>query len=340
MEPNEYSREAKYYQLTDKGIKCALCFRNCLLKPGELSICHTRLAGQSKLHTIAYGNPCSMQIDPIEKKPLYHFYPGIQLFSIATAGCNLSCINCQNHQISQVSPGDLTNYRLMPEDVINLCLKNNYRSIAYTYTEPTVYYEYMYDTAKLARSHGIRNVMISNGMINEIPLKELCQFQDAANIDLKCFDDQLYFKMSKGRLQPVLNTLKILRDEGVWIELTNLVIPGMTDNMEMIRRMCRWLTDNKLNHFPLHFSRFYPAYKSTRTGVTPAETLEQARDIALSEGIEYIYIGNVAGHKAQNTYCPGCGKLIIEREGYSISLKHFNSGRCSFCSRTIHGVWE
>jgi pyruvate formate lyase activating enzyme len=336
----KWSREAFFYTQTKDGIQCEKCPQACLLGEGESGFCRNRIVVQNKLYTIAYGNPCAVHIDPIEKKPLFHFLPTTKAYSIAAAGCNFRCLNCQNWQISQFSPKETNNTDLMPEKVVEECLQNKCESIAYTYSEPTTFYEYAFDTAKLARAKGIKNVWKSNGYINKIPLKKLCKVLDAANIDLKIFDDGIYEKLSSGKLQPILDTLKTFHEEGVWLEITNLVIPSWTDNLDVVKQMCDWLVKNNLKDCPLHFSRFSPLYKLTQLPLTPIETLDKAREIALASGLKYVYIGNVPEHQAENTFCYKCKKVIIERKGFSILRNEIINGKCKFCGEKIPGVWK
>ena len=239
-----YKKIAMFQEETARGIMCRICPNECVLKEGELSKCNNRKVHDSKLYTLAFGNPCSANVDPIEKKPLYHFLPGSRAYSIATAGCNLVCLNCQNWTISQTSPDKTRNYDLMPERVVSECIKNNCESIAYTYSEPVTFYEYVFETATFARKAGIKNIVKSNGYINAEPLKKLCTVIDGANIDLKAFTESTYLKLTGGKLQPVLDSLKIYRDMGIWLEITNLVVPSWSDNLNDIRSMCRWLSDN------------------------------------------------------------------------------------------------
>jgi pyruvate formate lyase activating enzyme len=335
----KWSKESPYYIQTPRGIKCQICPNQCELKDGQEGHCRTHVVNNNKLYSIAYGNPCSVHVDPIEKKPLFHFLPTSKSFSIATAGCNLACLNCQNWEISQQSPKFTSNMDLMPSRVVEEAEKSSCRSIAYTYSEPIAFYEYTFDTAKLARSKGIKNLMISNGYINEKPLRELCKYIDAANINLKSFNDEIYQKLNAGSLQPVLNTLKILRDEGVWLEITNLIIPNWTDMPEMTKQMCDWLVKNSFQDTPLHFSRFFPQYKLTSLPYTPVTILEKARNIAMSSGIKYVYIGNVPGSAAENTYCPGCKKIVLERKGFTILSNNLKNSNCKFCGVKIAGVW-
>lgn len=336
----KWSKEALFYRQADGALECLKCPNGCILAAGDTGICRNRVNHEGKMYSIAYGNPCAVHIDPIEKKPFFHFLPSTRAFSIAVAGCTISCLNCQNWEISQFSPKETQNYDLMPDRVVDECLKSGSESIAYTYSEPTTFYEYAFDTATLARKKKIRNVWKSNGYINEQPLRKLCKVLDAANIDLKSFEETIYRKLNGGHLDPVLRGLKIFKEEGVWLEITNLVIPTWTDNLDMIKRMCEWLVQNKLHDCPLHFSRFNPLYKLTQLPMTPVSTLEKAREIAMKAGIQYAYLGNVPGHWAENSYCHKCGKMIIERRGFRILSNSLEGGKCKFCGVRVPGVWS
>ncbi len=322
------------------GTKCLLCPHSCIIKENYKGICRTMININGELHSISYGNPCAINVDPIEKKPLFHFLPGEKVYSIATAGCSFSCINCQNSDISQSSPEDTENFKLSPEDIINQTMKHGTKMIAYTYTEPFAFYEYMKDTAGLASQKGIKNIIISNGYINELPLRKICKYIDAANINLKAFDDDIHKKITGGLLKHVINTIKIIKTEGIWLEITNLIIPTMTDNHDMIKRMCDWLFDNGFEDVPLHFSRFYPAYKLKNLSFTPENILIKARETAMKAGIKYVYIGNVPGSAADSTYCPKCKKIVIERKGFNVLTNNIINGRCKYCGEKISGVWE
>jgi pyruvate formate lyase activating enzyme len=335
----KWSKECMYYEVTPRGLKCMVCPNECILKPGDTSFCRNRINFRDKLYSIAYGNPCTMHIDPIEKKPLFHFMPGTRAFSIATAGCNFACLNCQNWSISQSGPKETKNYDLMPVKVAEQATVNSCQSIAYTYSEPITFYEYVYDTSVIARQEGIRNVLVSNGYINEKPLHNLCKVLDAATIDLKSFDDNTYIRLNAGRLQPVLNSLKVFRQEGVWLEISTLVIPGWSDDMDMIKSLCDWLYQNGFQDNPLHFLRFQPLYKLNQLPPTPVTLLEKAKDIAIKAGIKYVYIGNIPGSAAISTTCPRCKKMIIERKGYMIVNNHLKNGTCGFCGEKINGRW-
>ncbi|MEI8201604.1 MAG: AmmeMemoRadiSam system radical SAM enzyme [Bacteroidota bacterium] len=332
--------EAYYYEkLSDQNVQCLLCPHNCMIKPGKAGICHNKVNTGGKLFCIDYGNPCALNVDPIEKKPLYHFKPQSKVYSIATTGCNFHCLNCQNYSISQGNHAQAGKEILMPEEVVAHCLKENCMTIAYTYSEPITFYEYMFDIAQLANEKGISNVLISNGYINEKPLLDLSKYLSAANINLKSFDETLHQKLTGGKLFPVLNTLKTLKDKGVWLEITNLIVPTWSDDMDMIKRMCDWLIENGFKNTPLHFSRFSPTYKLSTLPYTPLSTLESARNIALNAGIRFVYIGNVAHHEAENSFCPSCHKTLVERNGYHIISNHIKEGKCAFCDARIEGVW-
>ena len=285
----------RYYQRLDDGrVECLLCPNHCHIANGKTGLCRSRRNEGGVLVSEVYGKPCSLAIDPIEKKPLYHFHPGTKCLSLACTGCNFCCLNCQNHDISQVSPSGVGHYDLPPSSVIKLCLEHNCPGIAYTYTEPLTYLEYITDTARLARENGLWNILVTAGYVCREPLSDLLPYLDAANIDLKSFSDDIYMRISGGHLQPVLDTILAMRDAGVWIELTNLVIPGINDDMHMIRQMCRWIADNRLADNPLHFSRFFPRYKMHDIPPTPIHTLKAAKLVAEEEGIKHVYLGNVS----------------------------------------------
>jgi len=270
-------------------------------------------------------------MDPIEKKPLFHFHPGESILSLATAGCNFHCANCQNWQISQVSPEELPHYQFTPQEIIDAALSYHTRLIAFTYTEPTVFYEYMYNIAVLAHEKKIKTVMVSNGYINREPLLDLCPYLDAANIDLKCFDNAAYRQMTLGSLYPVLRTLKTLKENNIWLEITNLLIPGYNDSTEMIGKMCAWLVANGFSDTPLHFSRFFPTYRLTDRPATPEMLLQQAKIIAESSGIKYVYIGNLPQLQGENTYCPHCNNLLVERLGFTVTKTGWQEESANVC---------
>lgn len=339
-EQDIYKKIAMYQEETPRGIMCRICPNECVLKEGEVSKCNNRKVHNSKLYTMAYGNPCSVNVDPVEKKPLYHFYPGSRAYSFATAGCNLVCLNCQNWTISQTSPDKTRNYDLMPEKAVSEALKNKCRSIAYTYSEPVTFYEYTYETAILAKKSGVKNIIKSNGYINPEPLKKLCTVIDAANIDLKSFNESTYLKLSGAKLQPVLDSLKIYKESGVWLEITNLIVPTWTDKMDEIGNMCKWLSNNGFKDTPLHFSRFFPTHKLEQLPPTPVEILDKAVKIANGEGLKFVYTGNVPGSEKSDTKCPSCGNLVVVRQGYRITLNDLSNGKCNKCNKEIEGIWN
>ena len=274
-------------------MECQLCPHHCRIADGKTGICRSRRNEGGVLVSEVYAKPCSLAIDPIEKKPLYHFHPGTTCLSLACTGCNFRCLNCQNHEISQVSPADVDHYELVPSDVVSLCQKYRCPGIAYTYTEPLTYLEYIIDTARLAHEAGLWNILVTAGYVCQEPLKDLLPYLDAANVDLKSFSDDIYKRVSGGHLQPVLDTILAMKQAGVWLEITNLLIPGVNDDTHMIRQMCRWLVDNGLAEAPLHFSRFFPRYKMQDIPPTPLHTLKAARQVAEEEGILHVYLGNV-----------------------------------------------
>jgi len=324
------------------NVQCELCPKLCVIQPGQSGECRVRINIDGVLRTVVYGYLCSCYPDPIEKKPLFHFLPGSRILSVATVGCNLHCKNCQNWEISQANPEDETVPASFcpPERLVALSKEYRCPSLAYTYTDPIVYYEYTYDTAKLAKEAGIRNVLVTAGYINEPPWKKLLEYVDAANIDLKGITEDFYREVCSATLKPVQTALILTRAAGVHLEVTNLVIPTLNDKPEEIRELSRWMKANLGADTPLHFSGFYPRYKMLNLPPTSLETLEMARQIGLSEGIHYVYIGNLASKEGQNTYCPGCKKLLIERSGYTILQNRLKDGLCPDCGKEIYGVWK
>ncbi|MFH1771762.1 MAG: AmmeMemoRadiSam system radical SAM enzyme [Candidatus Omnitrophota bacterium] len=319
--------------------ECQLCPKGCRLKEGQRGDCRLRVNLDGKLRAITYGHPCSIHIDPIEKKPLFHFFPSSKILSLAAAGCNLHCKNCQNWQISQSNPEDIPSYSLSPQEIVNLAKKEECSMVAYTYTDPFAFYEYALDASFTARLYSLKNVLVTAGYINKKPLKRLYEVTDAANIDLKFFDDSMYRKITTGTLKPVLDSLVLAKEAGVWLEITHLVIPTLNDDFSLIRKMCKWIVNNLGIDVPLHFSRFYPHYLLKNIPPTSVEVLRSAKVIAKEEGMRYVYIGNVLG-EGENTYCPHDGKLLIQRVGYSILSYNLENGRCKFCGHNIAGRWN
>jgi pyruvate formate lyase activating enzyme len=334
------TRLSPYFTSMGRGeIRCELCPRRCRLLEGERGFCRVRENREGKCYSLVYGNPCVIHLDPIEKEGFCHVLPGTNSLTLSTAGCNLRCKSCENWEVSQAFPEDVYSYDVSPEMMVKRAREMGARSITYTYAEPTVFYEYMVDIALLAKKAGMMNVIHSNGFINTKPLKNLCKVLDAAQIDLKGFTEPLYGDLSEGKLGPVLDTLKTLKLEKVHVEITNLMIPTRNEEMSVVRDMCRWVKRELGADTPLHFSRFYPLYKLQRLPSTPVSILEQARAVALSSGLEYVYIGKVPRHNAWNTFCPACGKMIIQRTGYMISEVHLKGGKCGYCRKPIPGIW-
>jgi len=324
------------------GVQCQLCPFRCFLPEGSRGICRVRMNVGGRLKTLVYAQPVSVHIDPIEKKPVYHMLPASRIFSIATVGCNLRCSFCQNWEISQCNPEEAkTAGRIMtPEQVVDAAIENNCSSIAYTYSEPIVFYEYVLDIARLAKQRGLKNVLVSAGYINREPLIKLAPYFDVIKIDLKGFNEQFYRKVVGGDLKYVLAALKELHSLGVLTEVVNLVVPSLNDDMGEIAGMCKWIHDNMGTDTPLFFSRFTPQYRLGNLPATPIETLEKARKIAMDAGLRYVYIGNVPGHPGESTYCPSCGKRLIHRYGYAILENNIKKGRCVFCGKEIPGIWD
>jgi len=334
-------QEARHYQKLGDGqgtVRCALCPRRCTLGPDEIGFCRARQNQGGTLYSLGYALPCAIHVDPVEKKPFYHFHPKSTSFSLACAGCNLRCKFCQNWEISQSSPLDTRNTFLPAAQIPALAALKGSRSVAFTYTEATTFFEYMLDTAKANRKAAMLSVYHSNGYINPEPLSELAPWLDAANIDLKGFSDRFYGEVCEATLAPVLNTLKQLRAAGAWVEITNLVIPGYNDAPEMVGGMARWVSDNLGADTPLHLSRFFPLYKMTAVPPTPVETLERTRALARAAGLRYVYIDNVPGHEANSTYCPKCGGQVIRRSGFSVLDRKLKGGNCALCGGKIAGV--
>jgi len=328
-----------YTKLDNKLVMCGICPHRCLLSPGDRSVCRSKINMDGILYSLTYGNPCSANVDPIEKKPLFHFKPRSKAFSIATTGCNFRCLNCQNWEISQAKPHEVRHYDLFPADVVKTAQRSGCLSIAYTYSEAVTFFEYMIDTARLAKDNGISNLWISNGYINRKPLLKLCKVLDAANVNLKSYSDAIYRKLNGGRLQPVLDTFKTLHEQGVHFEMTNLVVPGYVDDEKMVKQMCRWILKNLGPDYPLHFLRFFPKYKLDRLPATPLSTLVRFRKLAMAEGIHYVYVGNAAYPEGSNTYCHNCKKLLIERTGYIVPTYNLNGNKCKYCKTMIPGRW-
>lgn len=332
--------EAEYYAPQNDGsVKCLLCPRGCQIREGQCGKCKSRINRGGRLYASAYDKVCALQVDPIEKKPLLHFYPGADVLSLGAAGCNLSCLNCQNWSVSQAAPSDVAFDYLTPSDIVTLSGKTNSRLVAYTYTEPLTYMEYVRDCTVPCHKAGLKNILVSAGYVNERPLKDLLPFLDAANVDLKSFSDDIYRHISNARLSPILRTLLLMKEAGIWLEITNLVIPTVNDDPAMIKKMCQWLVKNGFENNPLHFSRFFPQYKLLNLPPTPLNTLLNAGHIAKTEGMKFVYIGNTDIPDAEDTYCPHCGKLLVKRDGYRIVKNLMTAAQCPYCKEEVPGIW-
>jgi len=334
-------REALYWDTyDDTHIQCQLCPRRCILAENQKGFCLARKNIKGKLYTLTYGQPVALHVDPIEKKPFAHVYPGTKSFSIATAGCNLRCKFCQNWGISQLDPETVKVAYVPPEEIVRQAKATGSKTIAFTYTEPTIFYEYMLAIAKQAKQEGIACVMHSAGFINEQPLREIAKYLTAANIDLKGFNQKFYTEFCQGNVETVLATLKILKEEGVWVEITNLLIPGANDKPEDIEKLCDWIIENLGKDTPVHFSRFFPMYKLTNLPPTPVASLRRAEKIAKKKGLNFVYVGNLPLNIGENTHCPSCNRLLIRRIGYQILENKMRTNQCPYCGATVPGVWR
>lgn len=361
----EALHEAQFYEKSAGGeILCTLCPHDCRIHEGGRGACGVRYAHEGRLYTLAYDKVVSRELDPVEKKPLFNFYPGSHAYSIAAVGCNLRCSFCQNWEISQWPKDNLPKTlaatggghssvpvcpqladlekaiigeRVTPQEIVESALRTGARSIAYTYTEPTVFYELAYDTAVLARASGLKNTFVTNGFISEAPLRKLSAVLDAANVDLKFFKPESYKHISRARIEPIMDAIRLYHDLGVWVEVTTLVIPGVNDSDGELHGIAKFLASVG-PELPWHVSKFYPAYKMFDHSVTPTATLRRAAEIGRSEGLHYVYEGNVPGERGENTYCYNCKALLIERYGFYVRENRVNKGRCPGCGTTVEGV--
>jgi pyruvate formate lyase activating enzyme len=333
--------EARYYEKTGAGrIRCLLCPRGCGIGNGERGHCGVRENRSGVLYTLVYAQPCALHIDPIEKKPFFHFLPGTEAVSLATAGCNLNCKFCQNWEISQSRPEDIESRFTPPARIVDQAVSLHAPSVAFTYGEPVVFIEYAQDIAKIARERKIKSVVVSNGYLRPEPLADLCGLVDAIKIDLKAFEEPYYEDICNATLQPVLDSIVAIHARGVWLELVYLVVPTLNDQTASIRNMARWIMANVGPDVPLHFSRFYPQYRLENLPPTPVPTLDAAYETCRAEGLRYVYVGNVPGHRAESTYCPNCSRKIITRSGYRVESIDMRNGSCRFCGHRIPGVWQ
>ena len=332
-----------YEPLKDNKVKCNLCSHRCVIKDGRRGLCSVRENQAGKLHTLVYGKVIARHVDPIEKKPLFHFLPGTLSYSIATAGCNFRCKFCQNADIAQMPTdhkGMILGDTVTPEEMVDAAAKAGCRSISYTYTEPTVFFELAYDTAKIAHKRGIRNVFVTNGYMTAEALGMINPYLDAANVDLKAFTEKYYKDLCGARLKHVQKTLKRMKDCGIFVEITTLIVPGLNDDSTELQQLAGFIADDLGTDTPWHISRFHPTYKLTDRPPTPVKTLTKAREIGLQAGLKYVYTGNVPSNTGENTFCPGCGERVIERWGFQVGAMRIKDGRCTSCGERVEGVWE
>jgi pyruvate formate lyase activating enzyme len=334
--------EAYLYETRDDGtVKCRLCHHACVIKPGRSGICGVRSNDGQVLTTRVYGRLVARNVDPIEKKPLYHFLPGSGSYSIATVGCNFACRFCQNADIAQMprdQGGSVVGASVRPDDVVADALRQGCRSIAYTYTEPTIYFEFAYDTARIARTRGLRNVFVTNGYMSGRALEMIAPYLDAANVDLKAFEDDYYKTFCAARLEPVLDTLRHMKKLGIWVEVTTLVVTGLNDDPDELQRLADFIGGELGPETPWHISRFHPTYRMTDRPPTPLATLQTARQIGVQAGLHYVYLGNVPGNEGADTYCHQCGQRLIERKGFFIRGNRIVEDRCPACDAKVSGV--
>jgi pyruvate formate lyase activating enzyme len=321
-------------------IRCMLCAKECTLKEGERGGCRTRMNDKGTLRSLVYGRPVAVHIDPIEKKPLYHFLPGSAAFSIGTAGCPLQCKFCQNWEISQARPEDFSVPFISPAAVVQQCKSRGIPVIAFTYNEPTVFIEYLTDIARIAKEDNIRSVLISCGLMKKEPMDEMCAVLNAIKIDLKGFSRDFYRRVCGAELEPVLRSIKQAFKSGVHLEIVNLVVPTLNDSTPMLTELVKWVAGEVGPDVPLHFTRFHPDYQMLNLAPTPVATLEKAYDLARAEGIRYPYVGNVPGHRGNHTYCFACGKPVILRSAFFVTEIHLKNGRCGYCGEPVAGVWS
>lgn len=336
------TREAMFCEgLADNYVRCHLCAHRCRIASSKRGICAVRENREGSLYSMVYGRPISESVDPIEKKPLFHVHPGSKSYSIATMGCNFQCTFCQNHDISQMprETGKIMGRAVTPEDIVERAEKAGSKTIAYTYTEPTVFFEYAYDIGKIAHERGIKNVFVTNGFMTGEALEKIAPYLDAANVDLKSFSDDFYKRHCGARLQPVLDSLKKMKELGIWVEVTTLVIPSLNDSEDELRDIARFIYSIGAET-PWHISRYYPRYKMREPSPTPVKTIHRAAETGKEEGLRYIYAGNVPGDAGESTFCHGCGHLLIERYGYQISRVDLDGLNCPRCGTTLSGIFD
>ena len=332
--------EAMWYEKLAGGlVHCQLCPNSCRLPEGQIGLCRVRKNVGGKLYSLSYGQVAAVHVDPIEKKPFFHVLPGERAFSLATPGCNMRCLFCQNWEISQSFPWEVATTATTPEAVVEAALRSGAKAIAFTYSEPTIFYEYVRDIAKLAKAKGLKTLVVSNGYIRPEPLKALLPFIDAYKVDFKAFDPKFYADLTGGSRDPVLQAMKIIRESGVWLEIVNLLVTGKNDGEEDVRALARWVKENLGDDVPLHFSRFHPQHKLLNLPPTPIKTVVRAREIAMEEGLTFVYTGNIPVAAGDSTYSPQTGQIVIERKGYFVVRNELADGVAPD-GEVIPGVWK
>ncbi len=336
-------KEAMFYQQAQGDeVVCGLCSHHCHIKKGKRGLCGVRENLGGKLYSLVYGRLIAEHVDPIEKKPLFHFLPGSRAYSISTVGCNFRCLHCQNYDISQYPHshnGEISGNNRSPESVVEGAVRRDCASLCYTYVEPTIFYEFAYDCSILAHQRQVKNVFVSNGYMSPEVTRHLATVLDGINIDIKGFTDDFYKKVCKARLQPVLDNVQLMHELGVWVEVTTLIIPGLNDSKEELRDIAGFIKDIS-PAIPWHVTAFYPTYKMLDREPTPAATLRIAREIGLEEGLRFVYEGNIPGEGGENSYCPACGEELVNRFGFSIRSNNLRKGCCAQCGESIEGVWS
>lgn len=335
-------KEAMFYEKLDgERVRCGLCRFRCLIGSGKFGHCRVRQNRHGVLHSLVYGRAVAEHVDPVEKKPLFHLLPGSRSYSVATVGCNFRCLHCQNYSISQPDEQSVerSGFSLSPEQIVERAQASGCRSIAYTYTEPTIFFEYAFETAKLARAAGLKNIFVTNGYITSEALQVIAPYLDAANIDLKAFSESFYREVVGASLDEVLDCIKEYKRLGIWLEITTLVIPNRNDSDRELRDIARFIAEEVGVDTPWHVSQFYPTYRLMDEPRTPVATLRKARDFGLEAGLRYVYEGNVPGEGGENSYCPGCGALVLARYGYMVEKNLLAQGRCPACGAGVEGVW-
>ena len=336
-------KEAMFYRPLENGnVQCFLCSHRCILSPSKRGFCGVRENWEGRLRTLVYGRAISLNVDPVEKKPLFHLFPGSTSFSMATMGCNFRCLQCQNYEISQMpkdGSGRIEGSEVSPSEIISLAKQYRCRSISYTYTEPTVYFEYAYDIACEAHREGIKNIFVTNGYMTEEALEKIQPYLDAANVDLKSIKDEFYKEICGARLEPVLENIRQMRQMGTWVEITTLVIPTLNDSDQEFEEIARFIVSLG-REVPWHLSAFYPTYQMLNLPRTPASLLHRAREIGIKAGLRYVYCGNIPGEEGEDTFCPHCGQRVLGRIGFRVTRNDVVNGVCRYCNGRIDGVWN